>query len=99
MITYADTDKIKDIAKDIDVLANEYLKEINNMFKRFANVPRGTEEWVGQSADYYYEKISYDKIDFVKFGENIKTYSKKLMSDADSIKSTVKNNVVNEAKK
>lgn len=99
MITYADTEKIKEIAKDIDILANEYLAEINSMFKRFSDVPRGTKEWVGQSADYYYKKISYDKIDFVKFGENIKTYSKKLLTDADSIKSTVKNNVVNEAKK
>lgn len=99
MITYADTEKIKEIAKDIDTLANEYLTEINNMFKRFANVPRGTKEWVGQSADYYYEKISYDKIDFVTFGENIKTYSKKLANDAESISTTVKNNVSNEAKK
>ena len=88
-LSYAETKKIERIGEKIISLANDYDVEITKMFKRFSDVPHITKEWVGQSAEFYYDQILFDKGDFLEVSESIKQYGKKLISDATSIDETI----------
>lgn len=94
-IKYADTDEIKQLASDIKNLANEYEREIMELFRRFNNVPNVTKEWIGGQSEKFFDIVSFDKEDFDSVGETIKSYADKLVSDSDFIESRV-NKVIKE---
>ena len=91
----ADTHEITELAKDIISLATDYETEINNLFRRFSNVPLITREWVGNEAEQYFNIVSFDQQDYINIGETIKAYANKLIEDAESIDETI-NNVLKE---
>lgn len=88
-IKYADTDEIRNIAGEIKSLANEYEREIMQLFRRFNNVPDITKEWIGGSSVKFFDIVSFDKEDFDNVGETIKSYADKLISDAENIESSI----------
>lgn len=94
-IKYADTDEIKQLASDIKNLANEYEREIMELFRRFNNVPNVTKEWIGGQSGKFFDIVSFDKEDFDNVGETIKSYADKLVSDSDFIESRI-NKVIKE---
>lgn len=88
-LKHADTKEIRELANEIIVLANDYQEEVLSLFRRFANVPTITKEWVGDQAEYYFDTISFEKADFDYVGDGIKSYANKLISDCESIEGTI----------
>lgn len=84
-----DTNEIHEIANEIISLATEYETEINNLFRRFSNVPDITREWVGNEAKQYFDIVALEKQDYINVGETIKDYANKLIRDAESMEETV----------
>ena len=97
-IQYVDTDRVKEISKNIIYLSNRYDVLINKLFKRMTLVPYDTKEWVGQTAERYFKYVSLDKADFLKFSDKIREYGKRLSDDAEAIEDKVSKNVAIERK-
>lgn len=91
-ITRCNTANLKDIANDINSLANEYEQTITKMFNRLANVPYETKEWIGGQSEKYFRTILMDKSEFISLGENIKKYSNLIRNSADAIDTCIKSN-------
>lgn len=91
-ITHCNTTDLRDIATDINSLANEYEQVITKMFNRLANVPYETKEWIGGQSEQYFRTILMDKGEFLSLGENIKKYSNLIKNSADAIDTCIKNN-------
>ncbi len=96
-ISYINTIEVDSIAKDINTLANEYNDEINNLFRRFAEVPTGTQEWVGGQASFYFNKVALDKKQYVDFANKLRSISNKLYSDIYEVNSCLKKNINGES--
>lgn len=97
-ISYVDTKRLKEISKNVILLSNRYDVLINELFKTFSLVPFETKEWVGQSSQKYFKIVSFDKIDFLKFGEHIREYGKRISNDAELIEDKIYSNVLIEKK-
>ena len=97
--TYVNIEKLEDTSKKIIDLVNQYDIEITNLFKMLSNVPYETREWVGQSAQYYFKTISLDKVDFLNFGNNIRSFANKITIDKSEIEKNVAHCIANEATK
>lgn len=98
-ITYIDTNKIEEIGNDIIALATEYQVEINKLFKRLNEVPTVTREWVGQSANKYFNLIALDKNDFLTVGNQLRNFGKQVTNVAESFNRQIKTNADEERKK
>ena len=97
-ISYVDTKRLKETSKNIIYLSNRYDVLINDLFKMLSLVPYGTKEWVGQSSQKFFKYASLDKIEYLKFGEKIREYGKRLSEDAESIEDKIYSNVLIEKK-
>lgn len=97
--TYVDTDSLDEISSSIIELVGDYDIEINNLFKRFSNVPYETREWVGQSAEYYFKTVALDKTTFIDFGNSIREFAYKIANDSEKLRNTINNCVDNESRK
>lgn len=78
MISYADTEEMREISKQLTTLANELDETFTALYARLSNVPNETKEWVGNQAEYYFETISNDKSDCQKIAERIKVLSSEI---------------------
>ena len=92
MITYADTEKMDDIAREILSATNDLENEVDSMFKRFSKVPNVTKEWVGNQANYYFAEIYSDKKQYDKLIEKLRKFSREINSSASNIRSIIKAN-------
>ncbi len=93
MLSYANTTEMKEIASRLNILINEYNSLINSLFIRLAKVPYETNEWVGNTAEYYFRTIELDKAEFLNFGMLLATYSAKIKNDASLIEETITKNL------
>ena len=57
-----------------------------------SEVPYNTKEWVGNQSIKYFNLIALEKSDYLEFGEKIKSFGKKILDDAQSIDTQIKNN-------
>lgn len=92
MITKVNTDKMEEISKDINSAINDLEDEINALFNRFANVPTGTKEWIGNQANYYFSRIALDKKQYLMLIGRLKSIAKEIGSEASSIQTSIKSN-------
>lgn len=83
-----DTDKLRSIAKDIDLLVNDCKIEINNVYNRINNMPSTTREWVGNTANDYARLVMLEKKGAMNTMDDVKKYSttlKNIASEVDRI--------------
>lgn len=97
-VTYIDTSKIESIGNDIIKLSSDYQVEITRLFQRLNNVPTVTKEWVGQQANRYFDIVSFDKNDYIEFGNQIKRFGKEILNIADSFETQIKKNADEESR-
>lgn len=90
-IVYAETNQIKNIANDVINLGNEFESIINDLFKKFSDIPYSTKEWVGNQSERYFDLVSLEKDDYIDFANKIRSYGEKLNSDVDDIEGTINN--------
>lgn len=95
-ITYVNTEEVNDIARDIMDLSQELNDEINNLFSRFADVPMVTQEWIGNQANYYFNRISSDKKQYTEFIGKIRNIGNELNKNVYEIDSCIRKNNDNE---
>ncbi|MBR2753879.1 hypothetical protein IKD82_01820 [Candidatus Saccharibacteria bacterium] len=82
MITYADTNEINNITKDLSPLINDLESEFNSLFKRLSNVPTITKEWVGNQATFYFSKTSEDKLVYSTLINELRSFVQELNSES-----------------
>ena len=88
MITYIDTEEVREILNEAKNLETELRETINALYNRLKNVPDDTKEWVGQKADYYFNTICEDKIQLDQFCDSLEKMNSKIensMNDAEAI--------------
>lgn len=88
-VVYAETNQIKKIANEIIELGNDFETIINEMFKKFSDVPYSTKEWVGRQSDKYFDLVALEKDDYVDLANKIRSYGEKLNDDVEDIESTI----------
>lgn len=96
-ISYVNTTEVENISKDLISLANEFNAEINALFTRFSEVPSVTGEWVGSKAQFYFNKISADKKQYIDFANKIREIGYKLSTDMNEVESCITRNNNNES--
>lgn len=98
-ISYINTIKVENISKEIMSLANDLETEINNLYRRFSEVPTITKEWVGNQSQIYFRKVGSEKIQYINFVNNIKDISHMLSLNVYEINNCIKKNLDEESKK
>lgn len=97
-LSYFNSNEVESIAVDIKTYANDYISEINNLFKRLSEVPYVTKEWVGGKSEYYFNKISLDKDQYINFGNKLLELSEVLTEDINEVQTCAKENKSDEEK-
>lgn len=92
MITYIDTNEVDAISRELATLTKDLDAEFNYLFKRFANVPNVTKEWVGNQANYYFSRVDSDKQAYTTFTNELKNISRELGTVASSTQLRIKSN-------
>jgi uncharacterized protein YukE len=92
MISYVDTDEIDKIADEVMSATRDLESEFDALYKRLANVPRGTKEWIGNQADFYFSVIVPEKKQYVELIEKIRQISMELKREATEISSSISMN-------
>ena len=92
MISYADTAKMEGISRDLLTAANDLEGDFKSLYKRFSNVPNGTQEWIGGKANFYFSRIANDKKYYDKLIRELKSLSAEIAREANNIEIQVKNN-------
>lgn len=77
------TNEMRNIAKEINNLANEYQTKISKMYTKFTNMPFETKEWTGNQANRYVNYVLLDKPDLLSVGNKLKDFSKIINATAD----------------
>lgn len=95
-ISYVNTVDVLNISKEILTLTEELDKEIDSLFTRFSEVPTVTGEWVGQTSQFYFDKIANDKKKFKKFISEIRDVGYKLSKDSSEIQACITKCIKNE---
>ena len=85
MITKFDTKEVEQVARDLKQLADDYTALITAFFKRMGEVTTITKEWVGNQADFYFNKVFQDKSMYIDFGIMLKNIPIKLDNDLNDI--------------
>ena len=98
-INYVNTLEVQSLSKEILSLANDFNTEINNLFTRFSEVPTITKEWVGPQSNFYFNKVSLDKKEYLAFANSLKDIGYKLSQDAYEINTCISKNLNAESEK
>ncbi len=98
-LTYANTQEIEEIAKDLINLSNDYIAEINKLFTRLSEVPSTTKEWQGTQSIKYHNIIARDKTSFMNVGNQLKYIGEKLKNDALEISGCINSCANSEGKR
>lgn len=98
-VSYMNTTEVENISKEILELANELNTEFNNLFKRFAEVPNITREWVGTQSQFYFNRVAADKVQYINFVNKLRDVGYKLSNDVYEMQNCILKNNNAEAKK
>ena len=91
MISYADTEEMKEVSKQLNALAKELDETFNALYARLSAVPTETKEWVGRQAEFYFDTISNDKGKLNEVSERLKTFSSEIEKQAIQLESVANN--------
>ena len=89
MITYIDTESLRDTLVEAKTLQIELREEINKLYERLTNIPDGTQEWVGQKAQYYFNTIAQDKNILIKFCDSLEKQNIKIENIINEAETTI----------
>lgn len=92
MISYVDTDEVNSIAREINDATSDLEAEINNLFKRLAEVLTVTKEWMGGQAEKYFAKTESDKRTYDQAVLQLRDFSQELSREAGRVEANVKEN-------
>lgn len=81
----ANTKEMRNIASEIYSKANDYQILISKMYRKFTDMPNGTQEWSGNKAKEYVDIILLDKDEFMKIGDELKAYGRAIAEMATLI--------------
>ena len=98
-ISYVNTTEVENITKEMTSLTNELETTFNDLFQRLTNVPRGTGEWIGGQADFYFDKVATDKQQYVNFINDLRKFTQMIDADMTDIRTCMKKNNNDELKK
>ena len=84
-VTYANTQKIKEIGSEIVGLANEYNVKITELFKKLSTFPYDTKAWNGIPAEKYAEHVSLEKVIYTNFADELKEFGSQIIETANNI--------------
>ncbi len=90
-----DTDKIRVAGEDINVIANDYVRIINDMFNKISSIEQSgiwTSESSSGAAKKYISNVLKDRESFLALGTDMKNLGNKVISYANNI------NVISESK-
>ena len=97
MISYIDTDKVKDVARNLQSIVDELDMEFNTLFKRLSNVTSVTQEWVGDQAETYFMVVASDKQQYITFINELRGICRELKSEASLVQDRIElNNQISE---
>ena len=85
MISYADTDEMKNISKELRILSQDLEDAFGALFARLSKVPEETKEWVGKPAKYFFETITQDEAKYKALSDRLKQISAEIETEANSI--------------
>ncbi|GEM_PF-1549175 len=91
-ISYAETSEIESISDELLVLANDINLEFNSLFERLAEVPRGTQEWIGGQADIYFRIIATERAQYIDLTNVIRNISKELKIESTELDNAIDRN-------
>lgn len=97
-ISYINTTEVELIAKEINSLASEFQTEINNLFKRFSEVPVVTKEWTGDKSKFYFDTVEKDKQKYIDFANSISNLGLTLNNNIYEITSCINKSYNDEQK-
>ena len=97
-LSYFNSNEVESIAVDLKNYADEYTLEINNLFKRLAEVTTVTKEWTGNKAKFYFDRIASDAPVYLSFGDKLKGIGNLLYEDVSNVQNCVKENNLDEEK-
>lgn len=88
MITYLNTDDLRDSLREAKTLETELREEINKLYNRLDKVPNETKEWIGEKANYYFNTIRQDKTQLETFCDTIakqNSFLENVINEAEDI--------------
>lgn len=85
MISYANTDEMKEIATDMRNLTNQLRETFDALYKRLTAVPTETQEWFGGKSEYYFDIISSDIIEQRTICDKLNQLSDELDDEATTL--------------
>ena len=89
MDIYIDTDKMRDAAKEINILIEDLYNNYESLFSTFANINSEKNYWVGKSATKFITTAETEKEEYFKYVSNLKYYSEYLIKQADYIDNNI----------
>lgn len=92
MISRINTEELREIAATYNLAVRDFECEIRDLFKRMENVPRGTKEWIGTQADFYFSQVALDIPKFKSFIEDLRQFGNLLEETAAKADATINAN-------
>ena len=92
MISYIDTEKVSDIATELNSAADDLDAELGSLFKRLMEVPTVSKEWTGEQSETYFAGTEIDKRGCDQLVQQIRSISQELANEASNIDATVQQN-------
>ena len=84
-----DTTKMKECGNDIMALTIEIGNELDALFDRIANIPVKSFEWTGEAANLFAQNARKDKVQYMKFKDDLYNKGKLLVECASNLEANI----------
>ena len=98
-ISYINTSEVEDISKEIISLSNDLNDEFVNLFTRLSEVPTISKEWVGEQAEFYFKRVSFDKKNYIDFVNCLRNIGYILSKNVYYVQNCINENINEESSK
>ena len=92
MIKYVDTNELGSISRELQKAANDLDFEFNAIFKRLEDIPTVTKEWVGNQAEYYFNRALLEKKQYTMFVDGIRKLGEEISTEASTMQEHINSN-------
>ena len=86
-----DTRRVRQLGENLIKLSNDYISLINALNTRLQQMPNGTGEWMGPSAERFVNLVYGEMRDYVALGNTISSYGNSLLIAAENVEKTFVN--------
>ena len=84
MISYANTDEMRQVAIELKRLLHDYTREIESLFYDLGEMTT-SHAWVGHNANKYLKYIGKDKNIYINFADNIDSMAREITTVTQSL--------------